>query len=52
MAKVSNPVTRERSKFGWQLLTAVLMTFAVILALSLSSIRFGVLVDNLGALTF
>ena len=51
MARVPNAVTREQSKFGWKLLTAVLMTFAVALVLSLS-IRFGVIPDDLGALPF
>ena len=51
MARVPNAVTREQSKYGWKLLTAVLMTFAVALVLSLS-IRFGVIPDDLGALPF
>jgi hypothetical protein len=52
MANVPNAVTPERSNFGRRLLTAILMTFAVVVVLSLLSIRFGVITDNLGALTF
>ena len=52
MTNTSNGMAIKRVELGLQLLTAMLITFAAgFVALQLS-VRFGVLVDNVGALTF
>ena len=52
LPNVSNAVAPKRAEFGLQLLTAILITFAVGFVLLQLSVRFGVPVDNFDALTF
>lgn len=52
MPNTSNAIAIKRGKFGLQLLTAILITFAAGFVSLQLNVRFGALVDNFDAVTF